>query len=180
MTPDHFRRMLRVSKHAIDDALENQADDLDRISQAWARADERADELKAELARVEGRLTVAGKADNPKATVAELTAAVVQHRDFRAAQDALREANREAAEWKGLHGAWKERGYALKTLAELHGAAYFTASSHTMPRAHQDRGNDERRGQMREAFGERAARRAEESAREAGAAPASLRRRFAT
>lgn len=169
-TPSHYRAALRVDRHALDDALERQADDFGEIGLQLVRAEARADALAADAKRAEAQALVDVRGRQDKITVAEQEAAVRLHPRVVAAQDAARRAAEDAAEWRMLHVAWKERGYAIKGLAELYAANYFTASSHSMPRAREDRdaGHMEARERMRAAREGRAAHRALESIQEAG------------
>lgn len=179
----YYRDRLRLNKHALDDALEEQADLMDRIGREVTRAARAEAEAEDALKREEGRLALALKRDGDKMTVPEVAAAVRTHRDRLAAMRAFLDAAERHSEWKGVYAAWKDRGYSIKELAGLHASSYFTASSHNMPRDRVGARSADREAIQRasgERRDERAARIAQESAVEAGAEPARPVRRRVT
>lgn len=166
-----YRAMLLVHKHRLDDELEVQADVFERICSEAARAGSRARQAKEELAYTEARLTVSAKESDAKLTVDAVKATVVTHPERRARWQALQQATEEHEEWEGLKASWREKGYSIKTLAELYVAAYFqpnSAGREDVTKAQQDRRDAMRRSGGRQ---ERAADAARDSAREAGIEP---------
>lgn len=182
---DEYRRKLRVSKHAIDDALEEQADILDRIGQEVTRSAAALAAAEDRLKTTEARLTLGakdGRGDDEKLTVPQIAAKVRTDAGRRSDWQEVQRCVQEHADWQKLYRSWEERSYSLKGLGGLHASGYFTASSHTMPRA---AGPDDRgRGAIRQASDERreerAAREALQSARDAGIDPARVTRRALT
>jgi hypothetical protein len=126
-----FRNMLRINKHRLDDELEIQAEILDRIAQNVVRLDARQAELKEELAKVEGRLTLECKEDNPKMTVDEIKATVGRDKERATSWKAYRTAIAEHAEWDALYKAWAMRGKDIDVLARLYGSQYWQMDSVT-------------------------------------------------
>ena len=125
---ERYRALLPIPKHQLDDALEVQAtvhDDLHRITARKATAVAMA---KDDLARVEARLLEDFKESESKMTAASLDAKIRRSRERIKAFEDYHVAREEHEEWLGLLDAWRQRGYAIKTLAELFVANYFAAT----------------------------------------------------
>lgn len=125
---ERYRALLPIPKHRLDEALEVQAtvhDDLHRITARKATALAMA---KDDLARVEARLMEDFKESEAKISVASLDAKIRRHRERIQAFDDYHAAREEHEEWLGVLDAWRQRGYAIKTLAELFIANYFAAT----------------------------------------------------
>lgn len=131
-----FRDMLAVNKHDLDRELEIQAVVMDRISQQVGRTGRALVEAKDELARAEARISQ-NLAENSatKLTVTALDAAVKRSPERRDAFRALQDARSEFEAWEALREAWKQKGYSLKTLADLYASSYFAVSA-TQSRGH--------------------------------------------
>lgn len=170
---NEFRALLRINKHALDDALEQQPEVMDRISQQVTRAESAMLFLKDELAKVEGKLFSEAKAEDRKLTKDEIDSEIRHNpKRLRAFED-YQTAKAEHDEWSGLLEAWRTRGFSINKLGDLYAANYYTKSSHSA-RPLSDAEMMNRRREMREAgprenYADRAARRAEDSIREAGA-----------
>lgn len=145
-TIEQYRSMLRVNKHRMDDELEVQAEVMDRINQSLASAELEASEAKDELARLEARLAAEFKEDDTKLSLDAVAGKVRRDRSRIQAWDRLQARVADHKEWAGLHEAWKARGFAFTTLANLYVAGYFTLTS-----IHGDRESrrEESRQQMR-------------------------------
>lgn len=126
-----YRNMLRINRHRLDDELEIQAEVMDRISQEVNKLNSKMLEAKERLAREEARVMeeVAENAST-KMTVAQLEAAVRRHPDRKAAWMAYDRARFEFDEWEALRDAWKQRGFSIKTLADLYTSHYFTVADY--------------------------------------------------
>lgn len=124
-----YTAALRVDKHRLDDELEVQAESQYHISQEVARKNSDVQAAKDALAAVEARLTLDLKSHEPKLTAEQLKALVQRHRDRAAAWQAWAAAREEYEMWLGLLEAWRQKGYALSKLAELHGQQYYAPSS---------------------------------------------------
>ncbi|MNK77761.1 hypothetical protein D3C87_973730 [compost metagenome] len=172
---DDYRARLKVNKHAVDDALEDQADVLERIGREVTRHAGALALAEDRLKTTEATLTLEFKRDDDKLTVPELAAKV---RTASRRREDWAEVQRCVAlhsDWQKLYRAWEERSYSLKGLASLHASGYFTASSHTMPRS--SRPDDGARDTLRRSSRERAESRALQSVEDAGAEPARIARR---
>lgn len=161
-----YRSLLTLDKHHLDDALVVQADIMERITREVTHAARHEAESKDHLVRLEGKLYGEGKGDNPKATVGEVSAMVQRDPDRLKAFNLHLTAIELHSEWKGLLESWKQRGYAIKTLADLYGANYFSPTS--AGRTYEAGTTERARDAMRESRDARAADRAKDSAREAG------------
>jgi hypothetical protein len=126
-----YRNMLRINRHRLDDELEIQAELMDRISQQVNRLNSRMLEAKEQLLREEARLMedISENASS-KMTVAQLEAAVRRHPDRKSAWSAYDRARYEFDEWEALRDAWKQRGFSIKTLADLYTSHYFTVADY--------------------------------------------------
>ncbi len=148
-----FRGMLAVRKNHLDDELEIQAEVMDRINQQVVAANSRMLNVKDELARLEARIGDDVKEDEPKASLAAIDGKVKRNRERLDLWARLQDARATLEEWQGLHDCWKQKGFSIKTLADLYGASYFTISStSSSPRQRErDAGHDGRRADMRRA-----------------------------
>lgn len=130
-TLQDYRNMLRLDRYRLDDELQIQAEVMDRISQEVNKLNSRMLAAKEELLRVEARLMVDIAEDaTAKMTVAQLDAAVRRHRDRMAAWSSYDAARYAFDEWEALRDAWKQRGFSIKTLADLYTSQYFTITDH--------------------------------------------------
>lgn len=125
-----FRNMLRIDRHRLDEELEIQSEIMDRLSQRVISLNTKQLEAKEELSRTEARLTLDVDDGSTKMTAAQVAATVKRHSDRRRAFQLYSEARHEYEEWEALRDAWKGRGFALKTLADLYTSNYFSPSDH--------------------------------------------------
>ena len=140
-TYEQYRAMLPVHKHRLDDELEIQAQFMEQISSEAIRQNARLLESKLTLEKVEGRLLAEFKDDDPKMTVQLLDAKVKRDPERTTAWQSYLANVSEHAKWQGLLEAWRQKGYSIKTLADLYSAQYFQLSSH-QSRQRSERGND--------------------------------------
>ena len=122
---DRYRALLRVDKHHLDDELVRQSEVLEEIGRRTASAELAATLAKDELEREEAREYRAIKAEEPKATVEAIKAAITLSKPCVHARNVMIEARRVADEWQSLSKAWYARGFDIKTLAELYASDYF-------------------------------------------------------
>lgn len=143
-TYDQYRAMLRVNKHSLDDELEIQAQIMEDISTETTRRNARMMEAKQELDRVEARLTMDFRESEEKLTAQEITAKIKRDKGRTTAWQAYLDALTEHSKWAGLLEAWRQKGYSIKTLADLYSSQYFQMSSHQVThRAARDSFNSE-------------------------------------
>lgn len=126
---DYYRSRLRVSKHALDDELEDHADLLDQIGFAEARAATDVARTKDELARVEARLGDDYRDSGERLSVDDVKRRVVRNRERIAAFNAHIAAVEVHGAWKSLYEAWKSRGFNMKTTGQLFADQYFAPRS---------------------------------------------------
>lgn len=149
-TLDQYRTMLPVNKYRLDDELEIQPDIMMRIASSVTVANSRMLEAKDELAREEGELSENVKDEEPKATVTMIDSRVKRHARRIRAWQKFQDARQEYEQWNGLLEAWRQKGFSLKTLADLHAAQYFSVDSARAPRT-RELSQDEARAKMRQA-----------------------------
>lgn len=129
LTIDHVRNMLRTNKHRLDDELEIQPEMMQRIADHAVMAESRAMEAKDALARVEARIADDAKEDDPKLSLDLIAGKVRRHAERIRAWDKYVAANAEHGTWRSALESWRQKGFSLKTLADLHAAQYFSANS---------------------------------------------------
>ena len=128
---EFYRSLLHVNKHALDEALEVQAQYQEEIAREVARLGRAAAEAKDKADRLEHSLALEAKQDSPKlaAEAAKGEARANQHwQNARSNQQARQQ---ELEEWQGLYEAWKQRGFSIKGLAGLYTDQYFAVTSVT-------------------------------------------------
>lgn len=128
-TLEQYRNMLYVNKHRLDDELEIQPDIMGRISMQVVTRNSRMLTSKEELAKIEGRIGEELKEDDAKLTVALLDAKIKRDPERIRAWQAYLTARADHENWLGLLEAWRQKGYSLKTLADLYAAQYFSLNS---------------------------------------------------
>jgi hypothetical protein len=129
ITLEQVRNMIAVNKHRLDDELEVQPDVMERIASQVVVRNSRMLEAKDDLTRVEGRLTLEAKEDDPKLTVDGVSAVVKRSTERTRAWQKFQQARHEHEEWVGALEAWRQKGYSLKTLSDLYAAQYFSVNS---------------------------------------------------
>lgn len=123
-TLDYFRRLLPINKHELDDELECQAEVFERISREVAACATEVAYAKDALLRTEARLLLDFK-DAGGMSEKVIDANVKRHPDRTASAKEYSAALRKHEMWTSLQDAWRQRGYALKTLADLYVSSYF-------------------------------------------------------
>ena len=137
-TYEQYQAMLRVNKHRLDDELELQAQVMEEISTATTKYNARMLEAKLDLDKVESRLTADLREDEPKMTVGEIAGKLKRDPERITAWQKYLNCLSDYGKWSGLQEAWKQKGYSIKTLADLYGAQYFQLTS-TQIRERHDR-----------------------------------------
>lgn len=153
ITIESYRGMLPVNKHRLDDELEIQPDIMDRIATQVVIRNSRMIGAKEELAKVEGRLVEDLRDGDTKTTIGVIDAKIKRDPGRIRAWQEYQKARSEHEEWAGLLDAWKQKGYAIKTLADLYAAQYFTLNSHQISQRQRqrDEASDDLRASMRKA-----------------------------
>lgn len=150
---EEFRKMLLVRKNHLDDELEIQAEVMDRINRQVVLYNTRLLELKDGLVRLEARIGDDIKDEDPKLSNPVVDGKVKRNRERIEAWGRYQEARASLEDWQGLHESWKQKGFSIKTLADLYSASYFTLNSTSTSSRQRDRdlGYDTRRSEMRKA-----------------------------
>ena len=146
---------LRIDEHALEKALRDQPVMFYRVANAYALEISRRDAAKQALQDAEAEADLnardrARRADQ-KITEGEIRATIQTDGQVAQAQAALARRSERAAKLAALKEAFQQRSYALKDLAGLYVANYYTASEHNaLPNAVRDRGATETRTRMNE------------------------------
>lgn len=121
----NFQNQLPVMKHRLDDELEVHPQVYEMISSRVVLLNSQMLEAKNQLAMTEDRLTEDARDSGSKLTKDEVEGRVRRHPDRKAAWIKFQAARAEHERWVGLLDAWRQKGYAIKTLAELYTASYY-------------------------------------------------------
>lgn len=127
---DTYYNLVPIQKHRLDDELAIQAELMFRITSSKAASSARARDLKDQLERAEAKIYRETALNSvTKMTVPELNGCVARDPERIRRWEAYQAAVVEAEKWEGLVEAWKQRGFALKSLADLYLANYYTVDS---------------------------------------------------
>ncbi len=129
MEYEDYQRALAISKHNLDSELEVQAVYQEQIADELTHADHQCAKAKQTLAQVEGRLTLDHKLDDPKANKEIVEARVIREAEYRNALSEYQDKVQEQSRWHRLLESWRQRGFSLKTLADLYSSQYFAIDS---------------------------------------------------
>lgn len=124
-----YRKRLKVDKHDLDGELEVQAQYQDEIADQLALANTRMLAAKDDLAREEARLFISLKRGEDKMTNEVVNARIRTDEDRSRLFESFQSAREAHEAWQGLYEAWRQRGYSIKTLADLYAAQYFAITS---------------------------------------------------
>ena len=121
--------MLHVSKHALDDELEKQPQVMYSISEAVA--EHYADYMRMQdwLDVCEAELYIKFKNGTEKITADEVKARIQIDSQRRSLFASVCVEQALHHKWQGLMEAWKQRGFALKSLSDLALANYFATDT---------------------------------------------------
>jgi len=161
---DTYRKMLRINRNRLDDELEIQSEMMDRISTRVIAASTRASDAKDSLGRTESRLFDDVKESETRVSNPAAEARVKRDPERIKAWTYYQRAREEHEAWTALFEAWRQRGYSIKTLADLYAANYFSLSS-AQARVREVEPDHQSRQAIRQ---------------ESGALPATVRRRTLT
>ena len=153
-TYEQYRAMLPVNKHRLDDELEIQAQLMEQITTETVRQNARMLEAKQTLEKTSGRLLAEYKEDDPKLTAQLLDASVKRDADYIKCWQSYIACLSEHGKWQGLQDAWRQKGFSIKTLADLYGMQYFQLADHqtkSRKQIEQEQAQADRRSEMRKA-----------------------------
>lgn len=131
---EELRENLRIDKHALDEEIELQPVYLDRAHSLWAEAKKKRDLAREEQRRVDGELyeiyaKELEKENKKKPTNAQIDAQLNQDEDHIAAREEYKDAQVKADELEGITEAFKQRGFLLRDLVQLHVVNYYDTNS---------------------------------------------------
>lgn len=127
MRLEDLEKMLFITKTRLDDELEIHPELQWRISKEWALANAEVQRCKDMRDEREAVLQQASDL-----SVAKTQASIQRDERWIKLNKAYQEAKHTAELWMGMHSAWVSRGFALKSLCDLHGHDYFASDSHTV------------------------------------------------
>lgn len=128
-----YHALLQIDKHALDDALIEQASVYFTISQDLSQAVSDRDEVKENLDVTDAQLYLDIRADlidnGEKATEAQVSAQVHTHSKHEGAMKDLLKARKQVDVLGALKDSFQQRSYMLRELVELYIAGYFMQSA---------------------------------------------------
>jgi len=132
-SPEEFRAKLIIDRHALDEAIAEQADLFYTVAERYALCRDQVENAKAELDGEDARLALAIRADAEKigtktteGKIAEQVLASDVHTRI-AAQ--LNRARLGADTWDALRDAFGQRASMLKLMADLYVSGYYSLTS---------------------------------------------------
>lgn len=153
---DDFRELeeaLRIDEHALEEALRDQPTMFYRVSSAYALEISRRDAAKQAFQDAEATCDLAVREDaqkeERKITEGEVRATVQTDGNVAKARERLNRLSESVGRLAALKEAFQQRSYALKDLAGLYVANYYSASEHSgATNAVRERSADEARRRM--------------------------------
>ena len=128
-----FRARVKLDRHALDLAAEEQPQLFMDVADAHVFAVSRHDAARDELLRVDAKLGRQTRADmekeGTKPTEGKIADVVLGHAEHLTAADKMAKAKIEADEWSALRSALEHRKSMIRELATLYAAGYYTAGA---------------------------------------------------
>lgn len=122
-----YKDALKIDKDDLDNELIAQPQLLADVSEEFVRAQSRRDQANEKQKQVQAeRFAVLSKESK---TVKEADSKVVVDEKYIEAREQYKSAENEAAKWEYLRDAYKERGFMLRTLAQLYSTEYYQQAS---------------------------------------------------
>lgn len=140
ISADEIRSRLVVDKSRLDDEWELHSQIAEQISRRVAQLEREAAEAHDDLKRCEAGLVLDFKREEVKQTASEVEARVVRDNRRREALKVDLAFAEQLAAWKGLQAAWRDKGFAMRGLADLYLGSYYDSSSTYVQR--REREND--------------------------------------
>lgn len=144
-----IERRLVIDKHQLDDELMVQAQIQYAIVEKVSALTEDYSKSRELLKIIESEIVQDLTAGDSKHTVKQLDALIQSSAEYQDAAQGLREAQKDLDKAQGLLDAWKQRGFALKALADLSLSNYYamdsTSSRKVLSEKRNERRNLERR-----------------------------------
>jgi hypothetical protein len=131
LSMERIKALMPISKHRLDDELEQQPQRMQEISEQLVVCNSAMLRAKETLSQVEARLALDYRDSEDKLTAAQVTAKITRARERVKAWEEYQDARSAHEEWTGLLEAWRARGFAIKTLADLYQAQYYSVDRTT-------------------------------------------------
>lgn len=126
----YFERQLEIDKDHLDDALVGQPSLMAKVGAIYAEVVSIRDGLKDQFERSKAFAEIdVRERTNEHMNEGEIKARATLDPRRRKAAEKYARACGEAERWDNMQSAFRDRGYALKTLAELWSFGYFANSS---------------------------------------------------
>lgn len=133
LEPEDFTAKLRLDKHALDEAIAEQADLYYLVAERHVLARDAAETAKAELDTRDSsealRLRAEAERAGAKITEGRISEQVLTSAAHSVATGELSLARLQSEKWAALRDAFGQRASMIKVLAELYVAGYFSLSS---------------------------------------------------
>lgn len=129
-----IEKRLFVDKHHLDDELEIQAQVQYHISSKVAELAEELSSAKETMKIAEAKLVSEHSSKDAKRTVKQIDSAIQLSDIYQAAAEEVRDIQKELDKAHGLLDAWKQKGFALKALADLSMSNYYAIDSTSVRR----------------------------------------------
>lgn len=126
---EQLEPMLRINKHRLDDELELQPQLSHDISESVATANAKMLSLKEDLAKEHATIGLELRSGGEKMTVDAINAEITIDPEYQSISLKYQAAKKDYERWLGMAEAWRARGFALKTLADLYIASYYVIDS---------------------------------------------------
>ena len=123
---------IRVNRHRLDEELELQGEFAYWIGHMVAQKDGQVDSFADEVKRTEARLSAEARERLDKPTEKEIEAWVRRQPERITAFEQLQVAKVDAGRWAAAAEGWKQRSYALKSLAALYSSDYWAQRTTTV------------------------------------------------
>ncbi len=147
-TIERLEPLLQIDENGLDEALISQPDAYYRVSRLLTLQISRRDAAKqlVEEAEAEADLEIRSRAQkaDQKITENEIKSKKILDEDVKHAESELLALNRSVGQLQALKEAFTQRGYALKSLADLYIANYYSTNSSNSMSSHEVR---DRKGQ---------------------------------
>lgn len=118
---------LAIDPHQLDEEWLAQPGKFMRYSELLADAERKVKHRIENMKLVRSQLTIDAKANNPKATVAEIDSIVQMNDEHKAAKEAVTQAEYEASILSNAVNAFVHRRKALENMVQLYMGNYFSA-----------------------------------------------------
>lgn len=167
-----YEKMLRINKDRLDDELEIQSEIQQRIAMQVSELNTQMLDAKEGLKQVEADVThrVRRASGDTRVTDKQVESEMLRSEDRIQAFQRYSRIREQHERWSSMLESWRQRGFSLKTLADLYTAQYFTIDT-----AYKKRVEEERRESMRQANERIDARRREEGERTVESRPSRRR-----